>query len=265
MTTGARFVGSIPEVYESHMGPVIFEPFARDLAARLPAGARRVLEVAAGTGRVTRNLVTALPADGELVATDLNEPMLAEAKRRLSDSRVTWQVADAQALPFGDGAFDAIACQFGLMFVPDRALALREMRRVLRPGGTLLLSTWNELARNPASALANQLATELMPDIPPLFRMVPFSMPDPEQLRALARDGGFSQATVETVEKVAEAPSAAWLATAFTRGTPQLGILLEHGKDVDAYEARLARILGDSFGHEPMRSPMSAHVLVAVA
>ena len=72
MTSIARFVGNIPELYDRHMGPVLFEPYAKDMAARLPANAKRVLEVAAGTGRVTRHLLAALPPDGQLVATDLN-------------------------------------------------------------------------------------------------------------------------------------------------------------------------------------------------
>src|SRR5512135_1791816 len=121
MTTTPRFVGNIPELYDRHMGPVLFEPYARDVAARLPATARRVLEIAAGTGRVTRHLLAALASDGELVATDLNEPMIDEARRRLGDdTRLRFAPADAQALPFEDARFDAIVCQFGLMFVPDQ-------------------------------------------------------------------------------------------------------------------------------------------------
>src|SRR5262249_46580178 len=133
-----RFVGPIPSLYERHLGPVLFEPYARDVALRLPAGTKRVLEIAAGTGRVTRRLLEVLAPDAVLVATDLNEPMLDVAKQHITDARVQWQAADAQALPFGDAGFDAVVCQFGLMFVPDKIAALREMHRVLRPGGTLL-------------------------------------------------------------------------------------------------------------------------------
>ncbi|MCX5742727.1 MAG: methyltransferase domain-containing protein, partial [Proteobacteria bacterium] len=163
------FVGSIPELYDRHLGPVLFEPYALDLVGRLPAGATRVLEVAAGTGRVSRHLLRALPAEGTLLATDLNEAMIARAQQLIADPRVTWQAADVQALPMGDGLFDAVVVQFGLMFVPDKPLALREVRRVLRPGGRLLLNTWDHLARNEATAILHHLAMEAFPDDPPRF------------------------------------------------------------------------------------------------
>lgn len=260
-----RFVGSIPELYDRHLGPVLFDPYARDLARRLPAAVRRVLEIAAGTGRVTRQLVTRLAGDGELVATDLNEPMLAEARRHVADARVRWQTADAQALPLPDESFDAVACQFGLMFVPDKALALREMRRVLRPGGLALVSTWDALERNPATQVLQELAFASFPADPPRFMLTPFSMPDPEQLRQLARDAGFAEARVDTVAATGEAASAAHLATGFVRGNPLWNQLVERGVDAPAFEAKVTAELVRHFGDSPCRSALSAHVLTAVA
>ena len=172
------------------------------------AGARRILEVAAGTGRVTRHLLAALPDDGELVATDLNEPMIETGRVRLCDPRLSWQVADAQALGFPDASFDAVACQFGLMFVPDKPLALGEMRRVLRPGGMLLLSTWDDVARNPATKILHELALATDPTDPPMFMKVPFSMHDPAAVRALVDEAGFREVRVATVAATAEASSA---------------------------------------------------------
>ncbi|MBL0214440.1 MAG: class I SAM-dependent methyltransferase, partial [Myxococcales bacterium] len=129
MTSPATaFIGSIPELYDRHLGPVLFEPYAIEIARRLAPGTARVLEIAAGTGRVSRHLLSALPPTGRLLATDLNEPMLSRAAQVITDPRVTWSAADAQALPFGDGEFDAVVCQFGLMFVPDKPRAVREMR-----------------------------------------------------------------------------------------------------------------------------------------
>lgn len=266
MSTVTRFVGQIPELYDRHLGPVLFEPYALDLAARLPADTRRLLEVAAGTGRVTRHLLAALPPDGELVATDLNEPMIAVGRARLpNDPRVRWQTADAQALPFGDAAFDAVACQFGLMFMPDKVLALREMRRVLRPGGRLLLSTWDDVARNPATEVLHALAMAAFPADPPMFIKTPFSMPDPIALRTLISDAGFGEVQVETVAKTADASSAADLAIGFVRGNPLWGQLVERGVDGDAFQARVAEELTRAFGAAPCRSALSAHVVSAVA
>lgn len=261
-----RFVGSIPELYDRHMGPVLFEPYAHDAARRLPADARRVLEVAAGTGRVTRQLLARLPADGELVASDLNPPMLEEAARRLGqDARLTFQQADAQALPFADRRFDTVVCQFGLMFVPDKGLALREMRRVLRPGGTLLLSTWDALERNPATVVLQDLVMQTFPDDPPLFMKTPFSMTDPAELEALAREAGFAKVVVETVALTGESESAAHLATGLVRGNPLWNQLVERGADAAAFEAAVRAALIRAFGDVPCRSALSAHVVTAVA
>lgn len=267
MTTSSAtaFVGSIPELYDRHLGPVLFEPYAREVARRLPPGTARVLEIAAGTGRVSRRLLDALPADASLIATDLNETMLARAQALIADPRVTWRAADAQALPLDAGAVDAVVCQFGLMFVPDKPLALREMRRVLRPGGTALVAVWDALANNDASALLHELAMATFPDDPPRFMQVPFSMPDPEVLRTLAAEAGFGQVDVETVRFIGESESAAHLATGFVRGNPLYNQLVERGIDAAAFERQIAAAVAARFGDRPCRSPLSAHILTAVA
>lgn len=267
MTAPARFTGAIPTLYDQHLGPVLFEPYARDLAARLPPGTRRVLEIASGTGRVTRQLLARLPADGTLLATDLSPAMLERAATAIAgDARVTFAPADAQALTIaGDGAFDVVACQFGLMFVPDKALALREMRRVLRPGGTLLLSTWDTLANNPATELLHALAGAACASDPPQFMLTPFSMTDPDALRALAASAGFAAVRVETVATTGEAVSAADLAHGFVRGNPLWHELVERGIDAAAFEQRVAEAVAARFGDAPSRMPQSAHVMTATA
>jgi ubiquinone/menaquinone biosynthesis C-methylase UbiE len=141
--TDRLFEGPIPETYGRYLGPLLFEPYARDLAAKLAP--TRLLETAAGTGVATRALARALPAGTTIVATDLNRPMLDLAAARLETAEVAWQQADALVLPFADGTFDAVACQFGAMYFPDRAAAYREARRVLRRGGRLVLSVWDRL------------------------------------------------------------------------------------------------------------------------
>src|SRR5690242_6913191 len=146
MQSDRVFAGSIPALYERYLGPLIFEPYADDLAERVASGApNRVLETACGTGIVTRALARRLPAAAELVASDLNQPMLDFAAGQLKDRRVTWRQADALALPFPDRSFDAVACQFGAMFFPDRVAGYREASRVLRPGGRFVFSVWDRI------------------------------------------------------------------------------------------------------------------------
>jgi SAM-dependent methyltransferase len=246
------FVGSIPELYDRHMGPVLFEPYADELVRRVPERAR-VLEVAAGTGRVTRKLAA---RGHEVVATDLNGPMLDEARRHV-EGNVTWQVADAQALPFPDASFDAVACAFGLMFPPDKPAVIREMRRVVRPGGKIVLSVWDSLANNPASKLLYDMAMELVPADPITFMGIPFSLHDVGALRELT--GG----RVETVGILGVAESAASMATGFVRGNPLYNQLVERKVDAAAFEARIEAALADRFGDRPCRTPMSAHLVEA--
>ena len=143
------FAGSIPKLYETHLVPLIFEPYAADLARRVAAcKPSRILEIAAGTGVVTRALARSLPGGVDIVATDLNPGMLEQAAAVGTSRPVQWQQADAMALPFPDASFDTVACQFGVMFFPDKAKAFAEARRVLKPGGTLLFSVWDRIEEN---------------------------------------------------------------------------------------------------------------------
>ena len=255
-TTG--FVGTIPAIYEAHLGPALFEPYAIDLAARVPPGST-VLELACGTGRVTKHL--AAVAD-KLVATDLNAPMLFEAQRHVDAKNVQWLPVDAQELPFAAEQFDVVAMQFGLMFVPDKARAVAEMRRVLRPGGRVVLSTWDHTANNPATKLLHDLAMAEVPGDPPMFMTVPFSMPVPDALRAWFAH--FARVELETVRKTSESPSAAHLAHGFVCGNPLHTQLVERNVDADAFEAKVAAALAEAYGDSPCRTPLSAHVVTAI-
>jgi ubiquinone/menaquinone biosynthesis C-methylase UbiE len=264
MSIETRFVGSIPELYDRHMGPALFEPYAKDLASRLTPTTRRIVELAAGTGRLTRQVLAVLPSDGELLATDLNEPMLDIARQRtINDPRVKWQQADMQALPLPDASVDAVMCQFGLMFVPDKLRALREMRRVLVPGGLVLLNVWDALSNNTASQCLHELAVAEMPDNPPNFMLTPFSMPEAHELERLATEAGLRGIRVETVRRTGESESAAHFATGLVRGNPLWNQLSERGVDADAFEAKVAAELARRYGDRPCKSPLSAHVLTA--
>ena len=218
--TDALFAGSIPALYDRLLGPLLFAPYARDIAARVAAlRPGRILETAAGTGVVTAALLEAAP-ESELVATDLNQAMLDVAAARIASPQVAFQAADAQALPFADGSFDAVVCQFGVMFFPDRIAAYAEARRVLRPGGRFLFNAWDRLDRNPASAAAAGAVAALFPEDPPDFlARVPFGYHDVARIEADLRAAGFTDIAGATAAMTSRV-SARDAAIGFCQGTP---------------------------------------------
>src|SRR5918911_2098697 len=220
--TDRPFEGSIPETYDRYLGPLLFEPYTRDLAARLAAlGPARVLKTAAGTGVATRALACALPAGAAIVATDLNRPMLDLAAARLETAEVIWEQADALALPFVDGAFDAVACQFGAIYFPDRAAAYREAWRVLRRGGRFVLSVWDRLERNELAHLVDEAVAARFPEDPPRFlARVPYGYHDADAILDELRAAGFVEVAVETVARRGRAPSPLHAAVGLCQGTP---------------------------------------------
>jgi ubiquinone/menaquinone biosynthesis C-methylase UbiE len=265
----ARFVGSVPDMYDRHLGPMLFDQYARDLATRLTASERpltRVLEIAAGTGILTEQLAQRLPEAATIVATDLNPPMLAVAQKRLekrgSAPTIEWRQADATSLPFPDAAFDAVVCQFGVMFFPDRAQAASETRRVLEPGGRWLFSVWGPMDDNPIQDICHRTIAGYFSEDPPQFYKVPFSMHDEEATRDLVAAAGFQDVTVIPVRFTAECQSARDAAIGLIRGNPVLSAIEERGtvgveEVIQAVAAALARKLGDT----PMRAPMLAYVV----
>ena len=261
------FAGSIPQIYERHLVPLIFEPCAADLAARVamlrPA---RVLELAAGTGVVTRHLARLLPADTTIVATDLNGPMLEEAQALGTARPVTWRRADAMALPFDDASFDAVVVQCGVMFFPDKPRAFAEARRVLAPGGRFLFSVWDRIEANALADTVTQAVAVLFPDDPPRFlARTPHGYHDPA---AIARDlaaGGFDKVPdFTTLPLRSQAPSARDPAVGYCQGTPLRSEIEARGADrlaeaTDAAAAEVAR----RHGAGPLDEPMQA-IVVAV-
>src|SRR5258707_535004 len=170
-TTDKLFAGSIPEIYDRFLVPLIFEPYARDLAERLAqVKPHDVLETAAGTGVLTRAIASRLPVDARIVATDLNQPMLnLAATRQPGESRITWRQADALALPFEDQSFDVVACQFGAMFFPDKVQGYKEARRVLKPGGRFLFNVWDKISENDFADVVIGALAKIFPQDPPRF------------------------------------------------------------------------------------------------
>jgi SAM-dependent methyltransferase len=217
------FEGSIPQLYERYLVPLIFEPYARDLASRLSERApARILEIAAGTGVLTRALASALPAASSIVATDLNPPMIEHAAAVGTARPVEWRQADAMKLPFEAGAFDAVVCQFGVMFFPDKAAAFAEARRVLRPDGVLLFSVWDRIEENEFADVATNALAAMFPHDPPRFMArTPHGYHDKDAIaRDLARGGFTKRPDIATLAERSRAGSPKDPAVAYCEGTP---------------------------------------------
>ena len=220
--TDKLFAGSIPEIYDRYLVPLIFESYARDLADRLVKGEpREILETAAGSGVLTRAIASRLPGSARIVATDLNQPMLDHAMTRQSDDRIEWRQADALALPFANESFDVIACQFGVMFFPDKVQGYKEARRVLKPGGRFFFNVWDRISENEFADVITQALAEVFPHDPPRFMMrTPHGYHDVERIRRELNAGGFTDISVEAVENRSKASSPQDPAIAYCQGTP---------------------------------------------
>jgi SAM-dependent methyltransferase len=266
VATDKAFTGSIPEIYERLLVPLIFAPYAEDLAGRIArTRPRRVLETAAGTGVVTRALVAQLPTDVAITATDLNEPMLAQARAALPDPRVAWRQADALALPFDDGAFDVVACQFGAMFFPDRVKGYAEARRMLAPGGRLLFSVWDRIEENEFADVVTEALAELFPDDPPRFlSRTPHGYFDPEVIRTELARAGFGDISIDALNHVSRAPSPREPAVAYCQGTPMRGeIEARGGPGLEAATDHAEHKLAQRFGSGPIEGQIRALVISA--
>ena len=261
-----RFTGSVPGNYDRLMVPLIFQPYADELASRARLlQPKRILETAAGTGVVTQALRGALP-ESEIVATDLNQPMLDVAQQRVGSDKVSFRQADALDLPFDDAGFDLVVCQFGAMFFPDKVRGHAEAHRVLRDGGHYLLAIWDRIDRNPVSNASQESLIELFPEDPPLFLLEgPFSYADPVAIEADLRAAGFSEVRTDTVELRSRSPSARDAAEALCFGTP-MGVEVED-REPGTLERAFATVERKLQAMESaaggIDAPMSAHIVTA--
>jgi ubiquinone/menaquinone biosynthesis C-methylase UbiE len=264
--TDHAFVGSIPDIYDRCLGPLLFRPYAEDLAARL-AGlpVERALELAAGTGIATDEVARSLPAGARIVATDLNQAMLDTAAQRVAAPQVEFRTADAQDLPFADGAFDAVFSQFGVMFLPDKQRAYGEMRRVLSRGGTLVFSVWDRIEASPITATVADALARCFPDDPPRFMSrVPHGYHDPAEIREGLRAAGFAEVTVEAVTLPSVGPSARDIAIGFCQGTPMRHeITARDAAALPSVTDRVYAAVVDRFGDGVVRADMTALVVTA--
>ena len=269
VATDKLFAGSIPELYDRYLVPLIFDAYASDLAAQIATTSPRdVLETAAGTGVLTTAMVSRLPAETRIVATDLNQPMLdyAAAKPPLQ-GRVTWRQADALALPFENATFDVVTCQFGAMFFPDKVNGYSEARRVLRPRGHFLFNVWGRIADNHFADVVTDALATLFPQDPPLFMArTPHGYHDVAGIREDLSAGGFKNISIETIDHISKASSARDVAIAYCQGTPLRNEILARDaarleEATNVAEAALAK----RFGSGAIEGLIRAHVITAGA
>ena len=259
----AGFTGNIPEHYDEGLGPVLFVGYAEDMARRVAAFApKRVLETAAGTGIVTRRLKDALP-DAEITATDLNAPMLERAAAKFKRGEtIEFRPADATALPFGDGTFDAVVCQFGVMFYPDKEKSYREAHRVLAPGGRYLFSVWDSHKHNPFGRMAHEIACSFFPVDPPQFYNVPFGYHQIDPIKEALIGAGFDDLKVAVVRTEKKIADAAALARGMVLGNPLIDqIKARGGVDPNAVVDAARQRVQSEYGSKPM--PLQAIVFDA--
>jgi len=263
--TDRIFTGSIPKLYETYLVPLIFEPYALDVANRLASKSpARVLEIAAGTGVVTRHLASVLPGSVSIIATDLNQPMLDMASAIGTMRPVEWRQADAMHLPFQDGTFDAVVCQFGVMFFPEKSKAFSEARRVLRSGGVFIFSVWDRIDENEFADSVTTALESLFPGDPPRFlARIPHGYYDRPTIKRDLANGGFMRAPhISTVAARSRATSPQVPAVAYCQGTPLRNEIEARdasrlGEATDIATEALAR----RFGPGPVDGKIQAHIV----
>lgn len=267
-STSFSFTGAIPANYDTYLGPFLFEFSAADMAKRVSAffdKPAKVLEVACGTGISTRHLSNTLPAGTEIVATDLNDAMLAHAEKvNFNLPGVSYLQADALDLPFEDESFDAVVCQFGLMFFPDKPKGLTEMTRVLRPDGLLALNVWDSMEQNPAVIVVADVIEQFFETDAPRFLEVPFSMHDIDEGRRLLQATGYDAVETSYVAEAIEVSDFALPAAGFITGNPTLFEIEQRSKaNVEDVVAAAATALESEFGPAPGKLSFQAIVYLA--
>jgi ubiquinone/menaquinone biosynthesis C-methylase UbiE len=261
------FDDTIAKNYDDLLGPFIFEPYAVDLVNRIDLRqVKNVLEIASGTGRVTKHLSEKLPLGAKLTATDLNLGMIALAAQRITNENIDWHTADMQALPFEDNVFDLVVCQFGIMFPPDRVKALKEIRRVLKPGGQLVFNTWGPIEQNHAWQITSEVVNSFMGNTASdTFRNGPFSLDNEKVVLELLHEAGFDDNNAVSVTLTSETLSAAGASKGFIEGLPILGVIKANVPQLlPAILEKLEKEFNKQLGEQLLKTRLNALVFISV-
>jgi SAM-dependent methyltransferase len=265
-STSLNFGGTISQNYEDYLGPFLFEPFATDLAKRLNFnGVNKALELACGTGRLTKHIADILPENAEFIATDLNPDMVHLAKTKVNSDHINWTIADMLALPFDDASFDLVICQFGVMLVPDHLKALTEISRVLKLGGKLVFNTWSDLKYNRLWSIGGEVLDEFLGKNRLAANPGPFSLGEEDAVADLLKLAGFSESRSTVVENIGEIESAENAAYGFIHGLPVGSFIQNKAPELlPQIQKGIANKLKAELGGHPLKAPQKAIVFEAV-
>jgi len=253
------YVDEVVIPYDRDLGPVLFEHYGADTARRVAEQTPLdVLEIAAGIGIVTRHLRSLLTKDARLTAIDISDSMMDVARKKFRpDERITFQNADATALPFANEAFDAVVCQFGIMFF-DRDKGFREVYRTLKPGGRYLFRVWDSERYNPFASLSFEVLKQYFPYDPPQFLFDPVSCHQIDPLKEQLIQIGFDPIVISVQRHAYDILDV----TAFARALVYTPVIFEirdrGGVDPEDIVKELADAFKQEFGSSPMRYPMQA-------
>ena len=259
------FSNSPSQHYDDCLGPMFFEPYAIEVAKRIdPASVHVALELACGTGRVTRHLRNVIPANANLIASDISSDMMAVAKEKLSSANIDWQIINAEELPYDDNSIDLVVCCFGYMFVPGKVKAYHEAYRVLKPGSMLLMTTWDKLEHNGASYVYRMIVEKYLTEPLPETCNLAVSMSDDKAIKKDLQQAGFSKIIIESVDKISENRSAKEAVEALTQsGSVYDEIMKRNPALINEIKETLEKELSEKFGASPMKAPISALITQA--
>jgi ubiquinone/menaquinone biosynthesis C-methylase UbiE len=248
--------------YERLFVPALFQQWSARLieAADVKPG-DRVLDVACGTGVLAREVVSFVGPHGSVAGIDPNPRMLAIAEQQFPAAE--WHCGMAEALPYSDESFSAVVSQFGLMFFTDRSQALREMLRVLAPGGRLVLAVWDDLDNNPAYRDLVRILEEMAGTPAAETLRAPFALGDQKELRKLAVSTGMTNPSITRQGGTARFPNLQAMVEAELRGwLPLAGIDLSENKIVEIIAAAELGMRAYVSPNGAVVFPLSAHFMV---